>query len=673
MNKKNPSRGFELLAALSLLSAQISLQAGSFSSSFNPGLPAGSSTYGDGAVLGSGGYTNSGFIQLTPDLGSKSGSFVITNDLDAGIPVVSFTASFKVLIGGGDRFGYGDGMSFCFAPDVPLGTDSLAEQGVGSGLRVGMRATKDATAPNPAITVSGPGTAVTNFVDNLRANTFVDMVVQLNPDRTLSVVYDGVYIHSNVFLGYSPGAGSLFWIGARTGGSHEKHFIDDLSIATRTSAAPFIRSFGPRGRQVAANAALDIVLTDYNTHLNTNTITLTLDGSSVTPAITQDGLGSTIMHFTPTSPFAAASQHSASLTFADNASPTPQSQDFAWQFTVGEAVPTSFVTVFADNFDSYAEGYADKQLNGDPNYAPNGSGNPWFGPYPENFNFVSSDTLVVDGTNVNVSPHSGNRYKVAIWADLAYRAHGGQPIRGNCKLDWWFFDANDRANRFFDYVSLYFYNSGAYSPPLTFPYTADWKSGWNESLGLFQENGFSWGVNDYQSLSLGGSGYDQNGGYYDAGKYQARLEEMSTGTTYGVDGWINTIERTQGWHHNRIVIGSPHADGKVMVWFYIDDMAKPVYAGLSSICAQGITLLEIDNAANATRSFYDDISFALAVPPNLTVSKQGNNVVLTWPGGGFTLQSAPSPQGPWSDVTGATSGYSYDTTTSARQYFRLKN
>src|SRR5262245_15826693 len=135
-NKTTSSLKFGLLA-VALLGARGGLLAGSFSSDFNSGLPAGSLTYGDGAVSGSGGYNGGGFVQLTPDAGSKTGSFVITNDLDGGVPVVSFTASFKVLIGGGDRFGYGDGMSFNFAPDVPLGTDGLAEQGVGSGLRVG--------------------------------------------------------------------------------------------------------------------------------------------------------------------------------------------------------------------------------------------------------------------------------------------------------------------------------------------------------------------------------------------------------------------------------------------------------------------------------------------------------------------------------------------------------
>src|SRR5437899_2855467 len=563
-------------AAMIFLGALPGLQAASFVADFNSGLPGGCSVYGDAAALASGGYTNGGYLQLTPDAGSKAGSFVITNDLDAGAAVVSFTASFKVLIGGGDRFGYGDGMSFDFAPDVPLAADGLAEQGVGSGLRVGMRTTKDSTLPNPAITVSGAGTTFTNFADDLRANTFVDMVVQLNPDTTLSVIYDGVYVLSNVPLGYTPAAGSLFWIGARTGGAHEKHFIDNLKIATRTDPTPYIKSFAPRGRQVSPTGPLDVVLTDYRTQVNTNSISLTLDGAPVSRTITQDGSGNTTVHFATGTAFATSSKHSVSVAFTDSAA---RAQSFSWEFTVAEKPPTNFVTIFSDDFEKYLVGALDKNLSGAPNAAPNGSGNPWFGPYPDNFTVLGNATLVVAGTNVNVTPHSGAKmirksyqnYLCTLWLDLAYRCHSGQPLKGNCRLDWWFFDANDptptNTFNFFDYISLYYYNSAGYSVPIPFPYTADWPVWWGPELGLFWENDFTWGDNDFQSLSSGGSRYNQNGGYYDAKKYQVRLEEMATGVTYGIDGWINTIPRTQGWHHSRILLGPPHANGTVMVYF----------------------------------------------------------------------------------------------------------
>ena len=687
-----------LAATCGLTATQGSLQAGTFSSDFNSSLPNGCAVFGYATNLSSGGYTNSGFVQLTPDQQPASGqtidgSFVITNDLDAGSSVVSFTASFKVLIGGGARFGYGEGMSFNFGPNVPLGTTAFAEAGVGNGLQIGMRTTKDASAVNPAISVSGPYGATEGsprYVNNLRANTFVDMVVQLNPNNTVSVIYDGVYIYSNATLNYVPDPGSLFWIGGSCRNAHENHLIDNLKIDTRTTFAPFISSFGPQGRQVQAGSSLDIVLHDYVSNVDTNMVALSLDGKTVSPTITQamnqDGYPDTILHFAPGTPFAPSSQHSVSLTFADNTTPTAQSQTFSWSFTVAEAIPTNFVTVWKDNLESYKLGYLDKNISGDPNYAANGAGNPWFGPWPENYNLVDSSTLSVDGTNVNVTPHSGTKmmttgfpgqYNVQLWVDLAYRFHGGYPIKGNAKLDWWFYDANNQdlsSSTNGDYVSLYFYGNDA--QPYSYPFTADWPSFMTDPTGgLFYDNGFGWNDDEYQSLSLGGSGYNQKGGYWDNTKYQVRLEEMFSGVTYGIDGWVNTADRAPGWHHGCILMGPPRTNGTVMVYFYIDDMTHPVYAGLSGIAAKGINLLEVDSLnKNQAPAAYDDFSLALVQPPSLVAnSGSGNSTTITWSGEGFTLQGAATVNGPWTDIAGATSPYSYDTTSSPMQFFRLRN
>src|SRR5215471_2402115 len=349
------TKSFRLVALLALASlVSFHTQAASFSSDFNSGLPSGSSTYSNAVVLPNGGYTNSGFCLLTTNAPSVIGSFVITNDLDAGVPPVSFMATFKVLLAAGARYDYADGMCFAFMPaaDIPVGgcppSGTPIEDGVGSGLSVGIRTCK--VCPNqPTITVRGGGTTQPAVnVPHLLTGAFVDMVVQLNPDNTISVVYDGQYVYQNVSLGWVPVAGSLFWIGARNGGFHETCGIDNLSIVTRTNNAPFISTFGPQGREVAANSSIDVVLTDYTTLVNTNTIVLKLDGGTVAPAITQDGSGHTTIHFAPASSLALGSRHAVSLSFADNAIPTPQNQTFAWGFTViPEVPPTGFVTVWS--------------------------------------------------------------------------------------------------------------------------------------------------------------------------------------------------------------------------------------------------------------------------------------------------------------------------------------
>ncbi len=665
-------------ATAALLASLAGAQAGSFVSDFNSGLPANSSVYGTATVGASGGYTNSGYVQFNPEAAGALGAFVITNDLDAGRAVVSFTASFKVLIGGGARWNYGDGLSFNFAPDVPLDAVTNAWLGVGSGLSVGFSTRDAAGYPDPAILAFGALTAVGAspiYVDNVRANTWIDTVIQLNPDNTLDVIYDGVYVYSKVPLGYTPGAGSLFWIGGSCSSDSEKHNIDNLSIVTRTNPAPYIKSFAPRGRQAPAGSSIDIVLTDYTTQVKTNTIALTLDGVAVAPTITQDGAGNTTVHFAPASAFAAASKHSVGLSFADNATPA-QTQVFAWEFTMAEEVPSNFATVFSDGFESLNLGTIDKEplywqggANG-PNAAPNGSGNPWFGPHGPNGQVVVAEN--------SITPHGGAKMirgniagdQDALWIDLAYQVHGGQPIKGNCRLDWWYYDPATTATAagFKDYISLYYYNNE------TFPATADWPVGWDNQGMMFWGNGIDYALE--QSVSLGGSGYTQDGGNYDPTKYQIRLEEKS-GATYGLDGWCNTaVMRSPGWHHNRIILGPPHTNGTVMVYFYIDDMANPVYSGLSTLAVTGFGLIEIATAwGNPDIAHYDDISFALVPPPNIVATRGGGgNLTLTWAGEGFTLQSASSVTGPWSDVASpATSGYTYNTASNPIQFFRLRN
>ncbi|HRY51922.1 MAG TPA: hypothetical protein P5186_28150 [Candidatus Paceibacterota bacterium] len=70
----------------------------------------------------------------------------------------------------------------------------------------------------------------------------------------------------------------------------------------------------------------------------------------------------------------------------------------------------------------------------------------------------------------------------------------------------------------------------------------------------------------------------------------------------------------------------------------------------------------------------DDIKIALNIQPDagptLTISRSGENVVITWTGGG-TLQTTIALPGVWSDIPGATSGYTTPATDSAR-YFRVR-
>jgi hypothetical protein len=338
--------------ALLLLAHVASLNAGNFSSDFNA-LPAGVTLYGNAAALPTGGVTNSGCLQLTAAVASTNGSFIISTDLDAGTPAVSFTAAFKMLVGGGNG---ADGFSFNFAPDLPAG--GFAEDGAGNGLSVTFD-TYDNGAPDYiGIGVKVGGGEIAQFpFAGLRANAFVDVVIQLHPDGTLDILYDGNYAFKNLGTGFVPSPGSLFGFGARTGGSYDSHLVDNLSITTQTTPAAFLDYFYPIGRNVRADAPINIVLTDNNTTVNPSSVVLKLDGTVVTPTVVATSPNTTVT-YQPPAIFTSGSSHTVSIVFTDNATPTPNTTSFQYEFAVAAysalppalAVDPSFVNLSAPGF-----------------------------------------------------------------------------------------------------------------------------------------------------------------------------------------------------------------------------------------------------------------------------------------------------------------------------------
>jgi hypothetical protein len=644
-----------VFTALAVIGSLAGAQAGSFFADFNDGLvPANATVYGNATVLSSGGYTNSGFLELTAAIGSESAGFIL-NDLDAGTPVVSFTASYKCLIGGGGYTG-ADGMSFNFAPDLPAGT--ISQEGAGTGLTVEFDTFPNGapdTAPSIDVMVGGTEVITTVPPNGIRTGSdWVDVVIQLNPNNTLTVIYDGAYIYSNLDLttyGYVPAAGSQFGFGAATGGSWDNQWMDNLSITTLTNAQPFVNSFAPRGRAVATSSSIDIVLTDNTTQVDTNRIVLKLDGATVSSTITANGAGDTIVHYAKPGGFALLSTYTVSVTFADNATPTPQTNSLHYEFTTvpPNFVPGAYVTVFADDFESYVSGNTPLDKNyAAGNAAPNGSGNPWFGPSPPN--------AMVVGTTDGVNPHSGTNMLTAYapsnfdedWYNLSYRLRGGQMFYGNFKLDWWFYDPTGAGDSSYqDYVALGNYGAA--------PTTTDYP-------GTGSLNGGSVA----QRLSLGEASNQAAG--YDSTKYQCR----NVNATGYNGGWNNlSTVRTIGWHHARIIAG-PATNNVATLYFYIDDLVVPAFSQLNANSG-GFNVIEINTGYGTTLGYFDDVSFALAVPPNIVATKSGNNLEFTWPGG-FTLQSASDAKGPYTDIAAAPlQAYSYDPTMQPQQFFRLRN
>jgi hypothetical protein len=332
---------------VALLAAALSAPAASFFSDFDSGLPAGTAIYGNSAILPTTGYTNSGCLLLTPNVGSQIGGFLISNDLDAGNPVYGFVAQFKAFIGGGTA---ADGIAFNFANDLPNAATGV--EGAGTGLSVEFD-TYDNGAPDEiGIDIKVGGSEVATFpFGGIRQNAWVDVIIQLHPDGTLDVMYDGnwVYLNLNVAsLGFpSANTGCRFGFGGVTGGSWDTQAIDNLSITTVTNQGPFVDYYSPVGRTVRPDAPIQILLTDFNTQVNTNTVILQLDGTPIVPTVlTQAPPQTTILYIPPPSAYLAqGSSHTVSLTFADNSTPTPITNTLQWGFTVATfpSLPTNLV------------------------------------------------------------------------------------------------------------------------------------------------------------------------------------------------------------------------------------------------------------------------------------------------------------------------------------------
>ena len=283
-------------------------------------------------VDSTGGVGDSGVLKLTTAENSQLGSFLI-DDLDAGAAISAFTATFKLLIGGGNG---ADGFSFNFANDLP---GSFGEEGAGTGLTVSFDVFDNGGGEAPAIDLKNGGTVIvsTKGVGALiRQNKFIDVRIEVKSDGTLSLSVDNQLIYTNFPGAFTASAGQ-FGLGARTGGLNDNHWVDNLSITTSTGPAtqpshPLIISVSPSGPvQVNPNVPIIIQVQDFATQLNTNSITLQLNGTPVAASITKTGAVTTIQYQTPAL-LPSASTNTFRLIYSDNGSTvTTTTNDFSFR------------------------------------------------------------------------------------------------------------------------------------------------------------------------------------------------------------------------------------------------------------------------------------------------------------------------------------------------------
>lgn len=303
---------------------------GTFSSNFDSGQPPGSALYGWAFVDGFGGVGDSGVLKLTEAISSEEGSFML-DDLDAGTAITGFTASFKMLIGGGSQ---ADGLSFNFANDLP--DSSFGEEGAGTGLSICFDTYDNGGGEAPAIDVKQAGAVIASAKNNLnlfRTGDFIDVLVQALPDGSLTLTVNGSEVFSGLPSAFvsSPGR---FGFGARTGGFSDNHFIDNLEITTTSELPehPFVISRSPQGTGAREDANIQVVLGDGVNAVNPASIQLKLNGATVTPSITKSGTRTTVI-YDPPSLLASGADQEVSLSFSDNGNPAT-AQTSSWTFQV---------------------------------------------------------------------------------------------------------------------------------------------------------------------------------------------------------------------------------------------------------------------------------------------------------------------------------------------------
>ncbi len=216
---------------------------GVYASDFS-GAPGGLTVAGSASV-------NGGYLKLTTATGGQDGTATV-GDFGGGAPVTHFRAKFRLAAFGGSA-PPADGFGFNLMPaGAPL--IGAAEEGYDTGLAVTFDTFDNFGGEAPALEVKYRGTILKHIPLQISAGFGVtdpaiaarEVIINLDPDGTLDVAYDGRQLIRNLPTGYrASDIGTPKWVlAARTGGLVENYWVDDLRIeAPAVSVSPAARSW----------------------------------------------------------------------------------------------------------------------------------------------------------------------------------------------------------------------------------------------------------------------------------------------------------------------------------------------------------------------------------------------------------------------------------------------
>jgi hypothetical protein len=262
----------------------------------------------------------------------QSGSFVV-EDFSGFAPVDSFTVAFKLKIGPGSGTP-ADGFSFSFGTNIVNGLFTAPQQGVGPGLAVSFDIYNNGDDEAPAIDVFygvDPATLPLNLKGNvlhhrlplseLLTARYVDVVIRMNADGKLDLLYDGDVIAYQVQTAYTPLSGGRFGFGAFAGGQNAFHGLDDLRIETTISSGQaYLASISPLGNNTSAQPDVRVTIADQNTALDQSSVVLKLNDTVVVPQFIRDDLTlTTTLRYSPPSLLAPDSANTITVEWSDTA------------------------------------------------------------------------------------------------------------------------------------------------------------------------------------------------------------------------------------------------------------------------------------------------------------------------------------------------------------------
>lgn len=234
-------------------------------------------------------------LKLTESRGGQNGSLLI-QDFAEGESFSSFEMSFRLFMGSGSSRP-ADGLSISIGNDLPEQVVSDAEEGAGEGMRICFDVYDsglDDLAPQIEVLYAGESQASQSFsgpTDVPAADRFkgedgkfvmmwhnrewADVKISVFGGK-LSLQFRGHTIFDNKPISSGAFKAPQWLFAARTGGLHQKHYIDDLKINLYESVVPTVSSFS------GTPGGFGIKMTDSKLNgINLDSVKVKFDGEFV--------------------------------------------------------------------------------------------------------------------------------------------------------------------------------------------------------------------------------------------------------------------------------------------------------------------------------------------------------------------------------------------------------